>query len=182
MTEKITSVPLPPTSLMHKYAQKIDYLDCFRLKVYTPKEMTVDQVTARFFSSSLGWDEALLKLRNLLVKTFGLKGGEFIPQKPPASPHYVPGDKALMFTVIARDDEEIVTSESDKHLVFWTSVRWEKLPGETPCTGYFYSSTLVHYHNFGGRLYFWVVKPFHKLIIKSLMKKMANELQKELRK
>jgi len=180
MKDKITSVPLPPTSLMHKYAPKIDYLDCYRLKVYTPKEMTVDQITTRFFNTSLGWDEALLKLRNLLVKPFGVKGGEFTPQTPPASPHYVPGDKASMFTVVERNDEEIVTSESDKHLVFWTSVRWEKSDEESSFAGYFYSSTLVHYHNFGGRLYFGVVKPFHKLIIKSLMKKMAKDLQKEL--
>ena len=108
------------------------------------------------------------------MKPFGVKGGDLQNQQAPLSP-YKPGDKAVIFTVISRNEEEIVTGEPDKHLDFWTSIRWEK-PSGMGKPGYVYSSTLVHYNNPWGKLYFFPVKPFHQLIVRTLMKKLARDL------
>ena len=174
MRPMIKSVPLSGSSLMHQYSQKIDYLDCYQVEIRTQEDLSVDQIATRFFSYSPGWVKGLLRLRNLLMKPFGVKGGDLQNKQVPL-PSFKPGDKAVIFTVISRNKEEIVAGEPDKHLDFWTSVRWEK-PSSTGQPGYFYSATLVHYNNGGGRLYFFLIKPFHQLIIKTLMKNLAKDL------
>jgi hypothetical protein len=40
----------------------------------------------------------------------------------------------------------------------------------------FYSATIVHYNNIWGRLYFLPVKPFHKLIIRTMLRIASNRI------
>jgi hypothetical protein len=42
----------------------------------------------------------------------------------------------------------------------------------------FYSSTIVHYNNLLGRVYFFFVKPFHKLIIHAMLKMIKTRINK----
>lgn len=63
--------------------------------------------------------------------------------------------------------------ELGKHLDFRTSIRMEA-DGKRY---HVYSSTVIWYNNGWGRLYFFPVKPFHKLIIRTMMKIMKTKLQ-----
>jgi hypothetical protein len=53
--------------------------------------------------------------------------------------------------------------EDDKHLNFRASILHDKAEGTI------YLTTLVHFNNVWGRLYFLPVKPFHKIIMKTLL-------------
>ena len=55
--------------------------------------------------------------------------------------------------------------EDDKHLNFRTSIMIDKSKSTISLI------TLVHFNNVWGKLYFLPVKPFHRLIIRSLLKK-----------
>jgi hypothetical protein len=55
--------------------------------------------------------------------------------------------------------------EDDKHLNFRASVLKDKTNGTVSLT------TVVHYNNLWGRVYFFPVKPFHKIIMKALLKR-----------
>lgn len=153
---------IPLNSIINKGFDKFDYCDCFYFKGQT--ELDVDQVTARTFKSPT-WVDALMRFRNWLVKPFGLKT-EGVADKPNEISLEV-GKKAGYFMVIDRNAHEIVMAEDDKHLNFRTSVFLEEQDGQK-CI---YLTTLVKFNNIWGRLYFLPVKPFHKIIIRSMLKK-----------
>jgi hypothetical protein len=69
----------------------------------------------------------------------------------------------MIFTVSARSENEIVMEENDKHLKFRTSLLMDG--------GQLYLTTLVRYNHWLGKLYFIPVKPFHRMLIKSQLKK-----------
>ena len=96
------------------------------------------------------WVAALLRLRNAIVGVFGLKTG---------------GAEAA-FPVISQTENEVVTGLSDKHLNFRASV--VKTPTTVSLT------TVVHFNNAWGRLYFLPVKPFHKIIMRTLLRRYAK--------
>jgi hypothetical protein len=56
----------------------------------------------------------------------------------------------------------------DTHLNFRVSVLIDR--GKS----YIYTTTLVHYNNRWGKLYFFFVKPFHRIIVRSIMKRLLN--------
>ena len=58
-------------------------------------------------------------------------------------------------------------AENDKHLNFRTSVLIDR---KEPLS-HIYLTTIVKFNNIWGRLYFIPVKPFHRIIIKTLLKK-----------
>jgi hypothetical protein len=74
------------------------------------------------------------------------------------------GSRAGYFTVLDRNENEIVMGEKDKHLNFNTSVFIDRE------NAFIYLTTIVHFNNILGKAYFIPVKPFHKLIIKSSLR------------
>ena len=154
---------IPENSIILKDFGKTDYLDVYQIRKQTNE--SVDSITTQIFSLPL-WVNGLLKIRNSIVGKLGLKTGN--KKDTNVEVYYPTGSKAVFFTVIDRNDQEIVMGENDKHLNFRTSVYIDK----NGLNSDIYLSTLVHYNNFLGKLYFLPVKPFHKLIIKSLMQKL----------
>jgi len=108
-----------------------------------------------------------MSLRNSIVKVFGLKTGN--SKQIEKASYYPVGSRAMLFTVVNRNDNEIVMGENDKHLNFRTSVLLDRKADDTTDI---YLTTLVHYNNLLGKTYFFFVKPFHRMLLKSQMKNM----------
>jgi len=161
MNKVIQIDSIPQECIVQKDFGKTDYQDVYRISI--PTNESVDSITTKIFSAS-GWSDSLMILRDSLVGIFGLKTARTV--KKNISPRYEVGDKAVLFTVIDRNENEIVMAENDKHLNFRTSVYIDR---NNPNAG-IYLSTLLKFNNIWGKLYFMPVKPFHKLIIKSLLK------------
>ena len=156
----------------------IDYLDSFSIEIADAGNDSIDYLTAMLFTSFPGWVRGLLKLRDLLVRPFGLATG-LIPSQTSIdkSIHFAVGDRAIFFTVIDRTASEIVMSEDDKHLSFRTSLRRERhMDGRADTL---HLTTLVQFHHWYGRLYFLPVKPFHKAIMKTLLRQLAKQKSKQ---
>ena len=82
---------------------------------------------------------------------------------------------ALSDTICEQNAQEIVFGMPDKHLTFHASL-WcgEKEPGGQTFT----ITTVVKFNNRLGRLYFFFIRPFHKVIIRSMLKRVAKRLKK----
>ncbi|WP_370516693.1 DUF2867 domain-containing protein [Sporomusa sp. KB1] len=95
----------------------------------------------------------------------GLQIDEGIPTNRTSS--YSPGSKVLLFafTVLKRTVNEIVMEKNDKHLNYRLSIFLAQNDSKV------YVITIIKYHNLGGRSYFGLIKPFHQLIVYSLVKK-----------
>jgi hypothetical protein len=157
---------IPVDSLTQQYLP-VNYADAFACEVTGAKELSADEIMISFWTVMPGWVNALFKLRNLLVRPFGLDTGEDRDhsEKLKSMIRAGNGNNGLM-SVVAKSGNETVILLSDKHLNAYMSVfisTKDKLQKVT-------AITLVHYHNRLGRIYFFFIRPFHKVIIKSMLR------------
>ena len=156
----------PSNSIILDGYGAFNYCDSFCVEINSTD--TVDNITTGIFCSP-SWADYLLAIRDAIVKVFGLRTGS--AGKPNIQEYYNIGDKAGLFTVCSRNENEIVMSEDDKHLSFRTSVFIDR----SGAVSKVYLTTIVKYHNLGGKLYFIPVKPFHRLIIQSSLRKWVGK-------
>ena len=137
--------------------ESIDYFDSYVIESETAKP--VDHIAREIFALP-SWVVALLKLRHVLIaRPFGLRTGTLNRKTH--------GSDFRPMTVIDKNENEVLMGDDDKHLNFLFSVmkRNRKELSEITLT------TVVKFHNTWGRVYFAFVKPFHKVIVKSILKK-----------
>lgn len=113
-----------------------------------------------------------MHIRDGIVRRMGLKTTSHRKFKPQLA--FVPGEKAGIFNILDKNDRELILGEDDKHLNFRVSLYLqppESAPQQLVCT------TTVHYNNAWGRLYFFFVKPFHRLIVPAILKNTVYQLR-----
>jgi hypothetical protein len=154
----VKSNKIPDKSIILNGFGKMHYCDSYRIAKQTGE--TVDEITTQIFKMPR-WITALMNIRNVIGQLVGLRVGNNEGAEKTAT--YPVGAKAGYFTVIARSVDEIVMGEDDRHLYFRVSVLVDRE------RAFIYLTTVVQFHNGWGRLYFLLVKPFHRLIIKSIM-------------
>lgn len=144
-----------------------DYHFCDSFSVSLQTHDTIDNFTTNTFQTPR-WADALMGVRNAFFSLFGLDKGGYKKNINQAD-YYPIGSRAVYFTVIARNENEIIAEEKDKHLDFRISVLKNQRGDSTKI----HLTTLVKYHNFLGRFYFSLIRPFHRAIIISLLKKLS---------
>ncbi len=159
MAKVNTQSILPTSSILLKSWNRFDYLDCFSLQINKPE--SVDSALTRFFGKANGGVVYVSDENNHVRKYRPGKITEDL-----SGLYYSVGSKAVFFNVIDRTENEIVLGEEHKHLDFRTSILVEQKGNET----IMYSSTAVRYNKPIGRLYFFFVKPFHRVLIKLFLK------------
>lgn len=82
-------------------------------------------------------------------------------------------DRFGLFKIYAIYPDEIIMGEDDSHLNFRVSWYVKKLYGNEYRI---FCSTTVQINNLVGKIYFFLVKPFHKLVVKSFLKNMVKSL------
>lgn len=137
---------LPHTSSLWTLHQPGDFLDCYSV----PSTLSPREAATRGLALP-GWANSLLRLRNTLVRPFGLKTGE--PDKP-------------IFPTCHESETELILGTDDRHLNFRIGV--------IRAEGCIYMSTWVHPHNVWGRAYLRLVMPFHILISRGAVARMAT--------
>ena len=149
----MNKIRIDKVSLINNYLPA-DYLDSFSREAAVPKNITPDAFFDMVFSQFPCWIDWLLKLRNTLVKPLGLDTKSRISD-----------------SVYERNTNEIIWGIPDKHLNFYVSMwcgSYENGKQELRIT------TVVKYNNSIGRLYFFIIRPFHKIIISAMLKRSVN--------
>ena len=137
----------------------VDYFDSYSIRKNTPD--SVAEITRKILKSP-AWVEALTKLRDMLVKPFGIKTGSEIRAERD-------GDYEFDFApVLYRSDEEIVMGMNDKHLYFRMSVMKVARQNDSEV----YLTTVVRFNNLGGRIYFALIRLFHGLIVRTMLRRL----------
>ncbi|MBP1615088.1 MAG: hypothetical protein H6Q13_2536 [Bacteroidetes bacterium] len=145
--------------------QKADYVECYQSKVSKGTITLEACLSALLFEPK--WITFLYKLRNLLVKPFGLDTNMESKKDLNAQK----GEKFSFFNVLERSEREILLFADDKHLKAWFSLQYEvnqdiyvvKL------------TTVIKFHNLMGRVYFSIIKPFHYLIVRNMLARICNQ-------
>jgi hypothetical protein len=164
-----TSVSLPPESAIANAYASMDLADAYSIELPTGAS-TNPELLARFiFAHQAPWIGTLTSARDALVAGFGLKTAKQL-----ASLQTQSGAGRLgIFKIYSTSSTEVVLGEDDKHLDFRLSVlcSGRSSPG---ARRHLILSTVVHCHNRFGRLYIFLIAPFHRLVVQSSLRSAAR--------
>jgi hypothetical protein len=169
---------IPPSAHLAANALKRhDYADSYSLPL-PPSAPSVDRIIIQLLSDFPSWVAALDRLRDRLVRVFGLRTADPSELTGHSELPLRPGGRVGFFPVIARDTDdahdELLLGQDDKHLDFCVSALCAR---DAEGRRRFAVTTVVEIHNLPGRLYFATIKPFHRLILRSSMRRLADALE-----
>jgi hypothetical protein len=137
-------------------------------------DSTLREFVAGMMNYFPAWIKALYGVRAVFVRFLGMKQEHM--KMPKFTPENVPmeaGKPAAFFTVqLAQENHHWIVDAADKHLTATLGVVVEPQPDKT---NKFYVLTIVHYHNWAGPVYFNVIRPFHHLVVSSMMRAGASK-------
>ena len=136
-----------------KILSQIDFSDTFST---TNQCHSIVGIGKLIFETYPKWIEVLMNLRNRIMAVFGLK------TEMPADYHE--DDYIGFFKIFSQNKQELVLGMDDKHLNFRVCII------NTHQVNYNIKVvTLVAYNNAFGRFYMFVIKPFHRLVVKRMV-------------
>lgn len=163
----VTQIPFPADSQLHPLLARAHYYDAFAAKMVDPALAPIEMMV-RFGEAFPDWGEALLSIRNQVVKRLGLRDVGAFRQVVPNPPKTVSvGDPVGFFHIVAMDETELVLGIDDSHLDVRVSVLKR---GDGRGASYVLGS-VVTIHNLLGRLYMLPVAPMHRLIVRETMRR-----------
>jgi hypothetical protein len=156
-TDSVRLVPTPLRAEQCSGLPRVDFADCYQGRTER-RGLSAMQIARAMFEHPPAWVRALMGARNALVGWLGLK-------KTTSARASSRRPKAGIFPVLSDTPAEVLLGLDDKHLDFriWISVQ----PTEGGAD--IRTSTLVRLHGRPGRLYLFVVMPFHKLLSRYLL-------------
>jgi arabinogalactan endo-1,4-beta-galactosidase len=155
------------------YLQNADHIDI--------KTVESDVDLRSFVSGMLSyypwWMVSLYKIREVLVGILGLarhEKPETLPSIKPEDLSFKPDEKASFFIVRDAKEDMYWVSETpeDKHLTAYFGVIAEKLSQNRTRYHVF---TSVKYLHWTGPVYFNLIRPFHHIVVKSMIKAGARK-------
>lgn len=146
----VTAIALPEESGLRAYLGPDDFVDCYAAPARIAPRRAAEIVVA--FPP---WARALLRLRRLLTTPLGLD------QDGPAA-----ADKLGPFPIERETEDEIIAGFDDRHLNFRVAVGARD--------GRVSLATWVHPHNLLGRAYLAAIMPFHVMIARDAVARVAR--------
>ncbi len=174
---KINDIELNENYLIAKQNKDIDYIDVFQLQTQTLKTaLKPKDCMVAFFKSFSPFLTKLILAREAFAKTIGLKTAAK-RDKASWEEHLNNfdgniGDSIAIFDVLDKNDVELMSGQTDKHLDFKLSFICNKKNNQTIIE----LATTVKFHNNFGKAYFFFVKPFHRYYMKRILRKMHQHL------
>ena len=152
---------LPVGTSITKNLSNVDYYDSYMIMVENNE--SIERISEKILSLPR-WVIVALRMRYyLLVKPFGLNTGRFNDVEKDSKNNFVP------VPIIDKNENEIVMGADDKHLYYRISIMKKKVEEITEI----YLSTIAKFHNIFGKIYFVPVKIGHKLVVRSILKRMS---------
>ncbi|MDW5317907.1 DUF2867 domain-containing protein [Rhizobium sp. PL01] len=151
-----------PVNLPNPALPLADWADCYELLV-PGQATTAISAAKRALGDFPAWVRALMWLRNVIVSPFGLKGSGACPD----------GKVQMIgfFPVISQSSERAVLGFDDTHLDFRIVIdvrQAGELAQRVSVT------TLVRRKILLGKIYIAVITPFHRLIVKTMLARLAR--------
>jgi Protein of unknown function (DUF2867) len=136
------------------------FVDAFRIEV-DDRALDARQAAERMIGRQPRWAKTLLTLRNILVTPFGLKTS--------GASTTAPREMIGIFPIVSERPDRLVAGFNDKHLDFRLVVDVATSGTRRNVT----ATTLVLTHNWLGRTYLAIILPFHRLIVRTLLRQVA---------
>jgi hypothetical protein len=146
---------LPQGTKVFNFIENIDYTDTFSTELR--QDSDIKDLYLRLVNTKSKTIDFLMSLRNKIMSIFGAK--TVINE---TKGDFAVGNNVGLFKIYYIDEKEIISGLKDSHLDFCIS--FYKIDNKVLL------STLVKYNNTFGKVYMNIIKPFHKLIVKNMLK------------
>ena len=151
---------------------KVNYEDRFCLILET-KKIDVDFIIIKLIKSIPKWFKFLLNLRNAIASIFGLKTGKIKNVYENLGKLNFQQDQSIgNIFILLKDKNHLIAELKDKHLDFRFSILIRQVDGITKVS----LSTIVKINNIFGKVYFFLITPFHRLIIPNILKRLSDKI------
>jgi hypothetical protein len=160
----VENVDIPSGAMKNYEFTPLDYADAFRIKLGKYSGLSMAELAHQVFGKIESYPlyvRFLLWLRDLLVKPFGLITAGDIEKI------LDDGQWVGFFRVYQNSENEIIIGADDKHL----DVRVSLLKTMNDNTPFLTISTFVRLNNLLGKIYFAVIKHFHRIIVPDTIKR-----------
>jgi hypothetical protein len=158
----------PENSLLKECMYR-DFSDSFAMTLNKPN-ISIDEVVNCFLTTSPNIVIRIMQLRDFLVKCVDLKTGAFLEDREAMS--FKPGNGQGLFLMYHCNENEAIVGSDDKHHNFRTSLYVKPSGTKTEVL----ISTVVVVNDNLGKCYLNVVAPFHKMVVRLIMKNMYETL------
>lgn len=132
-------------------------------------EVTLREFIAGMLNYHPAWIKMLYGIRWGFVRLLGMTQ-ETIPM-PTLTPQAIPFDDGAWATIFqvhtAQENAYWIATASDKHLDAYIVVAQERLENGK---NRFHVGTIVHYQNWAGPVYFNIIRPFHHIVVNSMVR------------
>lgn len=170
---EVKKIEIPKDSLITSFLPA-SYSDAFSCEFNPADKVTADDIQIAFWTNWPKWVGRLFQVRNSIVKIFGLKGDN---PDPETIKDCIRNNKnSGMLSVACKSANETVIKLSDKHLDAYMSVYLSDSKDNNKSVA---SITVVDIHNRLGSIYFYLICPFHKIIVKTMLKHVVRTINKE---
>ena len=172
---KVYPKTIPPDSLISEALSRIDFSDNYGIKISSAYPVEQEELPILFFKSFPKWVEILLYIRESLAKIIGLKTAEGMNiEKQIREFKADKGQSIALFKVYGKTSQELMLGQDDRHLDFRLSIFTVKEGDFTEIS----LATTVQFNGWLGKAYFVPVKPFHKIIVRLTLKRLAEQITK----
>lgn len=137
------------------------FMDAFRLEV-DGENLDARQAAERMMARAPRRVDWLVALRNIIVAPFGLKTS--------GQDRRAPRDIIGIFPIVSQTPDRLVAGFDDKHLDFRVVVDVATSGRRQTIT----ATTLVLTHNWLGRTYLAIITPFHRLVVRAMLRQVAR--------
>lgn len=148
-----------------------DFADCYQFDDLWP-DIDALETYLTLVAHSPGWMNALMAMRNQVVRLVGLKHlgnlSTMVNRKPPSA--YREGDRVGIFSLKHLQSNEVILFDDDKHLRVELSLLKHTVDGKPVVS----LSTVVHNHNRLGRFYMAIVGPVHSFIVPRMLAQVVH--------
>jgi hypothetical protein len=163
------AVPLSADSRIANLFAGADLADAYAIQLPSTSTDDIETLVRFVLDSQASWFRALLRLRDVLVAGFGIKTSRQLRDAPVENA----APRIFIFRVYAVYVDEMILGEDDKHLDFRASVRLRSDHGPSALVREIVLTTVVHCHNRLGRCYIALIRPFHRLVVRSMLRQAA---------
>lgn len=153
----------PTTSLIGDWYRNADLLDAYCVPLPADHGDAL-QVARATLGQPEGWFRVLIRIRDAIMGCFGVKTSTQMVHTLDAA------DRVDFFPLITNTEHEVILGEDDLHLDFRLSLFIQRTAGQPDLL---IATTAVRCHNPLGRIYLWMITPFHHLVVRAKLGRAA---------
>ncbi|MFS8049488.1 DUF2867 domain-containing protein [Rhizobium sp. BR 314] len=145
-----------------------DLLDAYAVRLPAGVDYDLEVLARAGFERQAWWVRALTRVRDAIMAPVGVKSSRAVGFAAAAR-----GPVIGFFPLLSKNAGELVMGEDDRHLDFRLAIL---LRADTAGGRELVVVTVVHCHNWLGRMYLAVIAPFHRVIAPASLEQAARAI------